>query len=76
MQDDIFFAVLGLHTAEALSELRALSEVPRTGANVVPFLPRRARSCRSGVASRQSGVIVLLPQRGKPVAPETMTKEM
>lgn len=76
MQDDPLFATLGLHPAEALSELRALIEAPRTGVNVVPFLPRRVRACRSGVASGQGGVIVLLPQRGKPAAPETMTKEM
>ncbi|CZT35894.1 hypothetical protein [Rhizobium sp. 9140] len=76
MQDVTFFAFLGLQPAETLLEIRALSEAPMAGANVVSFLPRRVRSCHQGVASGQCGVIVRFPQRGKPAAPETMTKEM
>lgn len=76
MQDDPLSAFPGLNTGETLAELRALSRTPMAGANVVPFLPRRARSCRPGVASGQRGVIVLLPRCGEPHAPEIVTKDM
>ncbi|TCL91093.1 hypothetical protein C8J38_10625 [Rhizobium sp. PP-WC-2G-219] len=76
MQDDTLFAFLGLQPAEALSELRVLSVAPMAGANVVPFLPRRARSCHQGVASGQCGVIVRFPRRGEPAARQTVMKEM
>lgn len=76
MQDETPFAFLGLHPAEALPRLHASSRTPTAGDNIVPLLPRRARSCSPGVAAGPRGVIVLFPRRGDLVVPQIVTKDV
>ena len=76
MPDAPRFSPLGLHPAACLAPLRALSATPGPGANVVPFLPRRARSCRSGLASGERAVISLFPQGSEVAVPERVSKDM